>query len=282
MAQSSVAQSSATASSDELPADTSSREIKFRGGGFMPSSRPLAVYIAFFSIIAVWEIAVRTRVLNPLFLPAPSTIASAFWELVESGMLWKHLSVSLQRILTGWAIGSLLGIAVGLAMGLWSLTRSVGLAFVSALFPIPKIALLPLIILWLGIGEASKISIIALGVFFPTTISVYSGVDGVPRNLIRMAQSFGLSHAEIIRKIVLPGALPNIISGFRITTSVALLTLVAAEMIGAQYGIGAFVLQTGNMMLTDQLLAGVAVLSIMGLCTSWILSRLERTLFTWR
>jgi NitT/TauT family transport system permease protein len=167
-------------------------------------------------------------------------------------------------------------------MGLWSLTRSVGLAFVSALFPIPKIALLPLIILWLGIGEPSKIMVIALGVFFPTTIAVYSGVDGVPRNLIRMAQSFGLSHWEIVRKIVLPGALPNIISGFRISTSVALLTMVAAEMIGAQYGIGAFVLEVGNMMLTDQLLAGVTVLSIMGLCTSWILSTLEKNLFAWR
>jgi NitT/TauT family transport system permease protein len=277
-----VAESSVDKSSSDLSAHAPDREIAFRGGGFMPSSRPLAVYAAFFCILAFWEVAVRSRLLNPIFLPAPSTIAQALWALTVSGQLWQHLSISLERILAGWVIGSLFGIAVGLAMGLWSLSRSVGLAIVSALFPIPKIALLPLIILWLGIGEASKVSIIALGVFFPTTISVYSGVDGVPRNLIRMAQSFGLSHWEIVRKIVLPGALPSIISGFRITTSVALLTLVAAEMIGAQYGIGAFVLQTGNMMLTDQLLAGVTVLSILGLCISWVLSKLEKSLFTWR
>lgn len=266
----------------DLPADTSVGEIKFRGGGFMPSSRPLAVYVAFFAILGAWEVSVRTGLLDPLFLPAPSTIIDALWNLSASGLLWKHIGVSLQRILTGWTIGTFIGVAVGLAMGLWSLTRSVGLAIVSALFPIPKIALLPLIILWLGIGEPSKIVVIALGVFFPTTIAVYSGVDGVPRNLIRMAQSFGLSHWEIIRKIVLPGALPNIIAGFRISTSVALLTMVAAEMIGAQFGIGAFVLEVGNMMLTDQLLAGVTVLSIMGLCISWALSRLEKSLFTWR
>jgi NitT/TauT family transport system permease protein len=139
-----------------------------------------------------------------------------------------------------------------------------------------------LLILWLGIGEASKIATIALGVFFPTVIAVYSGIDGVPRNLIAMAQSFGVPWRSILWKVVLPGALPNIISGFRITSSTALILLVSAEMIGAQYGIGAFVLQAGNMMLTDQLLAGVTLLSILGLLISAGLSRLESRLLRWR
>jgi len=158
----------------------------------------------------------------------------------------------------------------------------VGLAFVSALFPIPKVALLPLLILWLGIGESSKVATIALGVFFPTVISVYSGIDNVPRNLIAMAQSFGVPQRSILWKVVLPGALPSIISGFRISTSTALILLVSAEMIGAQFGIGAFVLQAGNMMLTDQLLAGVTLLSILGLLISALLSRLEARLLRWR
>jgi ABC-type nitrate/sulfonate/bicarbonate transport system permease component len=153
---------------------------------------------------------------------------------------------------------------------------------VSALFPIPKISLLPLLILWLGIGEASKVATIALGVFFPTVIATYAAIDAVPRNLIRMGQSFGMAVPDVLRKIVLPGALPGILAGFRITASIALILLVSAEMIGAQYGIGAFILQAGNLMLTDQLLAGVAILSILGLAIGTGLTRLEKWLLRWR
>ena len=157
----------------------------------------------------------------------------------------------------GWIIGTAAGLAVGLAMGIFSAARAAGLPIVSALFPIPKIALLPLLILWFGIGEPSKVATIALGVFFPTVISAYSACDSVPRNLIRMGQSFGLPATDIVAKILLPGAMPGILAGFRISASVALLLVVAAEMIGAQHGIGAFVLAAGNLMQTDQLLAGV-------------------------
>jgi NitT/TauT family transport system permease protein len=119
-------------------------------------------------------------------------------------------------------------------------------------------------------------------VFFPTAIAAYSGVDAVPRNLIRMAQSFGLSPRDVIWKVVLPGALPNILAGFRVSASIALILLVAAEMIGAEFGIGAFVLAAGNMMRTDQLMAGVTMLSLLGLVIGAVLSRLERRLLRWR
>ena len=153
---------------------------------------------------------------------------------------------------------------------------------VSAIYPIPKIALLPLFILWLGIGESPKIITIASGVFFPTIIATFSGIDSVPRNLIRMAQSFGLSHAAIVRKIVLPGALPALLSGFRVTASIAIILLVAAEMIGADRGIGAFVLAAGNLYDTGNLLAGIVVLSALGLVVAWLIGRLERLLLGWR
>ena len=120
------------------------------------------------------------------------------------------------------------------------------MAVVSALFPIPKIALVPLFIIWFGIGEGSKIATLAFGVFFPTVIATAGGVDAVPRGLIRMAQSFGAAARRSSRKIVLPGALPAILSGFRVTASIAIILLVAAEMIGAERGIGAFVLPAGQ------------------------------------
>jgi len=258
------------------------QELRFRGGGFTIVRQPGAPLVAFVAVLAFWELSVRAGWLNPLFLPAPSSVMDALWDLTKSGLIWQHVSISIQRIGIGWALGTVFGILVGVAMGMWSLSRSVGLAFVSALFPIPKVALLPLLILWLGIGESSKVATIALGVFFPTVISVYSGIDNVPRNLIAMAQSFGVPQRSILWKVVLPGALPSIISGFRISTSTALILLVSAEMIGAQFGIGAFVLQAGNMMLTDQLLAGVTLLSILGLLISALLSRLEARLLRWR
>ena len=261
---------------------TTLQRLAFRGGGFTIRRRPGAPFLAFLIALLIWEAAVRVGWLNPLFFPAPSAIISALADLTASGDIWRHVSISLERIAIGWLLGTLFGLAAGVAMGIWSLSRSVGLAFVSALFPIPKVALLPLLILWLGIGESSKVATIARGVFFPTIIAVYSGIDGVPRNLIQMALSFGVPKRAVLWKVILPGALPSIIAGFRITTSTALILLVSAEMIGAQFGIGAFVLQAGNMMLTDQLLAGVTLLSILGLLISAVLSRLEAKLLNWR
>lgn len=186
------------------------------------------------------------------------------------------------RLLAGWCLGTLAGLAFGLGIGMTSLIRSVGLPAVSAFFPIPKIALLPLLILWMGIGEAPKIATVALGVFFPTAIATYGGLDNVPRNLIRMAQSYNMPTRTIIFSVLLPGALPAILSGFRITSSIALILLVAAEMIGAQYGIGAFILASGNLMQTDQLLAGVVMLSCLGLLVHSLLGRVEAALLKWR
>jgi taurine transport system permease protein len=258
------------------------RQIEFRGGGFVVSPRRGAALIAFVVVIAAWEGASRAGWISPIFLPSPGNILSALYDLIASGALWVHVSVSLGRILVGWSLGTVCGLGAGFAIGIWSLSRAVGLPVVSALFPIPKIALLPLLILWLGIGEASKVATIALGVFFPTTIATFSAIDSVPRNLIRMAQSFNLPAVAILRKVVLPGALPGILSGFRITASIALILLVSAEMIGAEHGIGAFILQAGNLMQTDQLLAGVVVLSLLGLVIGTALTRLEKWLLRWR
>lgn len=272
---------------DRAPAEATSmdqatRRVRFRGAGFVPASSRFGGWIALALVIAIWQAAGSTGLVNPLFLPAPSAIARAIYQLAVSGALWQHLSNSLLRIGVGWLLGTAAGVAVGFAIGLSRLARSVGITFISALFPIPKIALLPLLILWLGIGEEPKIATIALGVFFSTAISVYSGVDAVPRNLIRMAQSFNVPFATIVRKVIWPGALPTILAGFRITASVALLLVVSAEMIGAQYGIGAFVLQAGNLMQTDQLLAGVVILSVFGLAVGKVIGWLEMRLLHWR
>jgi len=256
--------------------------VPFRGGGFQPRDRPLAAAATLFGVVLLWQALSSAGLMPTLFLPSPAAIARALYRLTMSGELWRHLSASLGRLAVGWCLGTAAGLVLGFAIGLLSALRSPGLALVSALFPIPKIALLPLFIIWFGIGEGSKFVTIAFGVFFPTAIATAGAVDNVPRTLIRMGQSFGLSTVSIIRKIVLPGALPAIISGFRITVSVAIILLVAAEMIGAENGIGAFVLAAGNLYDVDNLMAGIVVLSALGLLIAALISRLERALLAWR
>ncbi len=258
------------------------REVEFRGGGFLDIPKPLQSWVAFAGILAVWQAAISLGWIDPVFLPSPAAIVEALWQLTISGDLWRHLSISLMRISSGWVIGSGLGVIIGLSMGLTSAGRAIGMPLVSAIYPVPKIALLPLLILWLGIGETPKVVTIASGVFFPTVIATLAGVDGTPRNLIRMGQSFNMPMSAIIRKIILPSSLPGILAGFRISVSIALILVVSAEMIGAQYGIGAFLLTAGNLMQSDDLMAGVVILSILGLVIGAALTALERLFLSWR
>jgi ABC-type nitrate/sulfonate/bicarbonate transport system permease component len=264
------------------PGWSAAQAMRFRGGGFAPRPRRLVSVLAIVGLLAFWQLASARGWVSPIMVPSPADIARSFAELAASGALAKHVGTSLWRISVGWSLGTLFGLALGLAMGIFSQARAVGLPVVSALFPIPKIAVLPLLILWLGIGEPSKVATIALGVFFPTVIATFSAVDNVPRSLIRMGQSFNLPGHAVVWKIVVPGALPGILAGFRITASIALILVVAAEMIGAEHGIGAFILTAGNLMRTDQLLAGVTMLSALGLLIAWGLGRLERWLLRWR
>jgi NitT/TauT family transport system permease protein len=258
------------------------RAVPFRAGGFAPRTVPFAGAATLVLLLALWQAGAEAGWFSSRFLPTPWAIGQALWVLAASGEMAAHLGASLQRFAIGWSVGTAAGLVVGFAVGLFTLARSPGMAVVSALFPIPKIALVPLFIIWFGIGEGSKVVTLAFGVFFPTVINTVAGVDGVPRGLIRMGQSFGLSWAAIVRTIVLPGALPAILSGFRITTSTAIILLVAAEMIGADKGIGSFVLQAGNLYDTEGLMAGIVMLSALGLSVAWLLGRLERWLLAWR
>ncbi|GHC73727.1 ABC transporter permease [Limoniibacter endophyticus] len=258
------------------------RPVPFRGGGFRTKKFGYVGPLIFIILIGLWELGSQSGIISPIALPAPSEVFGAFKDLVQTGQIWTHLQASLYRLSVGWFFGSLLGVAAGLAIGLFSVARAGISPIVSALFPIPKIALLPLFIVWFGIGEGSKVATILFGTFFPMVIATYGGVDNVDRNLIRMGQSFGLSWLSIVRKIIIPGALPAILSGFRISASIAIVLLVAAEMIGAQYGIGAYILTAGAIFATDQLIAGVAMLSVLGLTVGWLIGRAEQYFLNWR
>jgi NitT/TauT family transport system permease protein len=267
---------------DPRPREPEIEVVAFRGGGFAPRQRGWISWATALAILLAWAAASRLGIVDPLFLPSPIEVVAALWHLTVNGTLLLDVGLSLMRIGAGWGIGTAVGLIVGLAMGISTVGRSIGTPIIGALFPIPKIALLPLLILWFGIGEPSKIATIALGVFFPTAISTFSGVDNIARNLIRMGLSFNLPSWAIVYKIVLPGALPSILAGFRISSSFALILVISAEMVGAEHGLGAFTLQAGNLMQTDQLLAGVTVLSILGLVIHALLTWIERKALSWR
>lgn len=260
----------------------SARPVPFRGGGFRPVSKRGAGVVVFVLLLAVIEWGTRAGWITSLTLPRPSDVAATLIDLARSGLLWTHLAPSLSRLLVGSVLGVTAGIGVGVLIGLFSYVRAGLIPLVAALFPIPKIALLPLFVIWFGIDEGSKYALIALGTFTPTVVSTYGAVDNVDRTLVRMGQSFGLNWLSIVRKIVLPGALPGILSGLRVSIAIGIILLVAAEMLGAEYGIGAYILQAGSLYDLERLFAGVVILSTLGVLTSWAIGRLESWLLRWR
>lgn len=238
--------------------------------------------LVFISLIVLWQVLFSFHLVNTLALASPAEIWQQLVELYHSGGLVNHLGASVRRLAIGWSLGTLAGVLTGLAIGLWIYARAGLLPLVSALFPVPKIALLPLFVVWFGIGEGSKIATILFGVYFPTVIATYAAIDSVDRGLIRMGQSFGLSAFAIIRKILLPGALPGILAGCRISYSIGITMVVAAEMIGAQNGIGTYILNAGALFRIDQLLAGVVLLMLLGLSGAWLIGLVERLALRWR
>ena len=261
---------------------TNSRPVTFRGGGFSPRPHRWVGFAVFIVLIAVAEWGTRSGWISALTLPKPSDVLLTFKELYQSGLLFQHLAPSLTRFLVGSLLGAGLGISIGILIGLFSYIRSGLVPLVAALFPIPKIALLPLFVIWFGIDEGSKYALIAFGTFTPTVVATYGAVDNVDRTLIRMGQSFGLSWFSIVRKIVLPGAMPGILSGLRISLAIAIILLVAAEMLGAEYGIGAYILQAGSLYDLERLFAGVVILSLLGVLLNTTIAWIERRVLIWR
>src|SRR5437899_7632879 len=229
-----------------------------------PEYRGLRV-AALLGLLVAWEALARTGRVPVLFLPSPLGVLAEGWEMLRSGELLGHLTASLQRLVLGFALGGAAGVVVGVAVGFFAAAEAVGTPLLAATFPIPKIALLPLLILWLGLGEPSKVAVIALGVFFPMAINTFTGVRQADPLLVRAAVAFGAGRFSVIRKVVLPSALPMIFAGLKLGAGTALLLLVAADMIAADSGIGFLILNAQNLMETTKLMVGIVLLSLLGL-----------------
>jgi NitT/TauT family transport system permease protein len=259
------------------------RTVVYEGAPARAARPPWLLGAAALAVIALaWEAAARLQWVPPLFLPAPTAVFREAAAMARSGELGRHLGVSLARVGLGFGLGAAVGTMLGIGLG-WSRTLwAVGNPVIAATYPIPKIALLPLMILWLGIGEAPKVTMIALGVFFPVVINTYAGVQGTDPLMVKAARSLGAGSWQIVQKVVLPSALPTILAGYRLGAGIALLLVVSAEMINATAGIGFLILHSGDLMLTGKLMVGLATLSILGLASTWALRGLEAWLAPWK
>jgi ABC-type nitrate/sulfonate/bicarbonate transport system permease component len=216
--------------------------------------------------VLAWEMFVRLRGIPPIYLPAPSSIAVYLWRMIADGTMLYHLGITLLRIFAGFALAAVTGIALGELMGMSRTVARVADAWIAALYPLPKISLIPLLIIWLGTGEAYKIVISAVSAFFPIVISTFSGVRQVERGLMKAAKDLGADWRQIQLKVVIPAAVPSILAGLQLGMGVTIILVVAAEMIGgsAQGGMGYLLISAGQVMETEKVFASLVVLAVMG------------------
>jgi NitT/TauT family transport system permease protein len=231
-------------------------------------------------VLVAWELG-AIAINDSLFLPRPFDVVVALANLGASGQLLTDIEASLARVLGGFAIATAFGVPLGIMMGHFRRWDDFWGVLISFSNPIPKIGLVPLFILWLGIGEASKIAVVAAGAFFPALITTYNGVRGVNPILIWRAQTLGSSQAEILHRVVLPAALPSIFVGARLAMALAWVILIAAEMVAARAGLGFRILYGQQMFETDVVFAGLLTISMFGFLFDRFLQAMSHRICKW-
>jgi len=237
-------------------------------------------------LLLLWWAITALGLVAPLFLPPPQVVLQKLILIASpqgfmDATLWQHLGASLARMLVALFFAALIGIPVGIAMGLSPAIRGLFDPLIELYRPVPPLAYLPLMVIWFGIGETSKILLIYLAIFAPVTLSTLAGVKNAQQVRIRAAQALGASRWQLLRFVILPGALPEILTGLRIGLGVGWSTLVAAELIAATRGLGFMVQSAGEFLATDVVLAGIAVIALIAFGLELGLRTLQRRLTPW-
>ncbi|KAB7709162.1 ABC transporter permease subunit [Bacillus aerolatus] len=233
-------------------------------------------------ILLLWEFLSRTGLIDARFFPPPTEILETFIAMGASGELFIHIGISLYRIFAGFLLGVIPGVIIGLLMGLYSPIRHFISPLVMALMPIPTLALLPIIIILFGIGDMSKIVTIAGSVFFPVVINTAAGVLNIDSIYLDVAKNYGAESKDYFFKIALPGSLPVMLEGIQMGQAIALLTIVAAEMMGATSGIGYLIWTSYKAFLLKEMFVGLILISFFGYLFSVLLRGLQKKILPWR
>lgn len=267
----------------ELPQESSKR-IRAQAnkrGAFSPAALQAMSWLAPLLLVVSWEALAQRGYLSPQVLPAPSKILLTAIKLTTNGTLLNDLGVSLLRAAAGFAIGGTVGFALGILVGFSRMAEALIDRSIQMVRAIPFLAVLPLVIVWLGVGEAEKIFLVALGVTFPIYINTTLGIRQVDPKLIELGRVQALSTLQLIRRIILPGALPSILTGVRYGLATAWLALVVAETIGAQSGLGFLAMDAREFLRTDVIVLTIVIYALIGVAADLIARWLERRLLAW-
>ncbi len=231
--------------------------------------------ISFVVIISIWELTVKFFHVSPFKFPGPGEVGVALYEMGASGELIDHVVASLYRVTWGYYLAVVVAVPFGLLLGSWSGARKVFNPLIQFLRPISPLAWIPVALIWFGIGDRPAIFLIFLSSFFPMVVFTMSGVQGVRRTYLRVADNFGLTGIKRYLKVILPASMPEIVVGLRITLGTAWLVIVAAEMIAVKSGLGYLIVDARNALRMDRVIAGMIVIGIIGLCLDWLIRQLE-------
>ncbi len=241
--------------------------------------------ITILTLLLAWTLASELRLVSPLFLPSPLLVAEKFVTVSREGFadatLLQHIAASLRRVSAALVLSLAVGIPVGVAIGTSTIGRGIFDPLLEFLRPIPPLAYLPLIIIWCGIGEPSKVLVIAIAMIAPIALSTAAGVRGVNRDRVNAARALGASRAQVIRFVVLPSALPSILTGLRIALGSGWTTLVAAELIAATQGLGFMIQSAANFLNTEVVILGILIIAAIAFVLEFIVRRLEKAFVPW-
>jgi NitT/TauT family transport system permease protein len=238
--------------------------------------------ISAIAVLAGWEMLSRAGVISTMFFPPPSSIAVVLWRMLVGGDLLVDLAITVGRVIVGFLLGAGLAVLLGLVMGTSPRLGAQLDPWVAALHPTPKIAVLPLILVIFGIGEASKVMLAALGAFFPMLINVVAGVRQIPPIYFEVADSYGAGRMQMFTRVVVPGSLPLVMAGARIAINVALMLTIAAELVAAQRGLGQVIWFAWQTLHIEEVYAGLFVTSFLGISFAFTLERFTRWVMPWR
>ena len=266
--------------------ESAPRLVKMRRfGGGEGSTLPISL-LSGVVILAVWWVVSALRLVPHLFLPTPTEVVTAAVAVFQDGYanatLFEHVGASLLRIFTAAAIAIVLGTPIGLLMGLSKWAKGVFDTPIEFYWPLPPLAYLPLMIIWLGIGETSKIALLSLAMFAPIVLSAQAGVRSVSQERVNAAMSLGATRFQLLREIVLPSALPEILTGIRISLGVGWGTLVAAELIAATRGIGYLIMSASQFLATDVVFVGIGIIAACAFAFTFAMRLLEAWLVPWK
>lgn len=233
-------------------------------------------------LLLVWEICARMGWIDTRFFPAPSRIFSQFVVLAENGQLWVHLAASMQRLFWGFLFGGIPALILGVSMGLSRPLRMMVEPLISATYPVPKSAILPLVLLIFGLGESSKVVMVGIGIFFPIVINAMAGVLEIQKIHFDVSHNFGASRWQVFRTVALPGAMPLILTGVRLGIGMGLVLISIAEMVGSKSGLGFMMWNAWEILSVETMYVGLLVIAILGIVFSQAISELERYIVPWK